>query len=81
MRKLGPIQEKVLRALREHKSWTDSGCGWIWRNQSVTLQIMESLVRAGAATVTVRGVGVLATRDYRPSGQYGMLEISLEKAP
>lgn len=45
-RKLGPVQQKVLRALRKHRTWS-RGCGWYWDTYKNTQRIMDSLVAAG----------------------------------
>lgn len=65
MRKLGSVQRDVLRALEEHGMW-HSWCGWIWDSVSNTTRIMDSLVRAGVATVDYEGVGTAQKRVYRP---------------
>lgn len=52
MRKLGRVQQDVLSALREHGSWSPDVYGWIWDTASNTKRVMDSLVRAGYATVT-----------------------------
>ena len=49
--KLGTQQKSVLEALRRHKSW-HPGCGWIWKNRSQTISILDGLVKKGLATTT-----------------------------
>ncbi len=52
MKKLGKVQESVLDALKQHGGWSPGGgWGWHWDTESGTKRIMESLVRAGYATV------------------------------
>lgn len=49
-RPLGSTQAKVLRALREHGSWS-YGCGWYWDTHSNTVRVLDSLVRRGDVTI------------------------------
>lgn len=51
MRRLGPVQRDVLDALERHGSWSPSVHNWLWDTMSNTRRIMDSLVRAGYATV------------------------------
>jgi hypothetical protein len=65
-RPLGNTQECVLRALREHGSWS-AGCGWTWNTLAGTEKILDSLVRRGLATkklvrLPYQGMG----NEYRP---------------
>lgn len=54
---LGDTQVAVLRSLaREHGSW-HPGCGWVWKNRSTTIRILDSLVRRGLVTRTQRSYG------------------------
>lgn len=70
-RKLGEVQEGVLRALREHRVFY-AGCGWTWENYSTTVRVLDSLVKRGLATRIERptlGPGVRGTYtqvEYRP---------------
>jgi hypothetical protein len=45
---LGADQSGVLKSLTELKSWYP-GCGWIWKNLSITTRVLNSLVRRGLA--------------------------------
>jgi hypothetical protein len=44
MRKLGCLQQEMLRSLKEHGSWY-RGCGWLWDTPSHTEKILESLMK------------------------------------
>lgn len=62
MRKLGSKQREVLDSLRRHGSW-HRRCGWVWDTISGTERVLNSLVRAGHASVA-KGV-------YRPVAKIG----------
>lgn len=47
-RKLGHVQEKVLKCLRSHKRWHPH-CGWVWSSEQGTKKIMDRLVQLGHA--------------------------------
>lgn len=65
-KKLGKVQSAVLAALRSHGYWS-MGCGWHWGGWRNTERVMESLVRAGVATITIVTCSDLRERKtYRP---------------
>jgi hypothetical protein len=43
----------VLQSLREHGSWSDRWCGWLWDTTSGTTRILETLVKRGLARKVV----------------------------
>lgn len=47
--KLGSTQQSIYQSLVRHGDWYP-GCGWIWTNRSMTIRLLESLVRRGFAT-------------------------------
>ena len=53
-RKLGKVQEHVLKKLQSHGQWS-LHCGWVWSSESFTKKIMDRLVELGYA---VKVVGV-----------------------
>ncbi len=65
-RKLGKVQQDVLASLKEHGSW-HLHCGWVWDTPSNTLRVMDSLVRAGYATVATPNNS--GRRVYKPIGE------------
>lgn len=52
-RPLGKEQRDFLCSLVQLKQWTQ-GCGWLWRNDSRTLRLLDSLVKRGLAEVVKR---------------------------
>jgi hypothetical protein len=50
MRKLGEVQQGVLRSLREFGYWIPEHSGWVWDNTSGTQRVLESLVKRGLVT-------------------------------
>lgn len=51
-RPLGENQKFMLRSMHEHHGdkWY-AGCGWIWDTHSVTVRMLDSLVKRGLAEV------------------------------
>lgn len=50
MKKLGHIQEAVLRCLNSHYGYwkrDDMRCGWVWDTQSGTERILKSMIPHG----------------------------------
>lgn len=47
-RKLGRVQEAVLKCLYSHRSWSPH-CGWVWTGEIQTKKIMDRLVQLGHA--------------------------------
>lgn len=52
-RKLGVVQESVLRCLLEHEGWGPQ-CGWIWNSASGTEKIIRTLVTRGLVYETTK---------------------------
>ena len=44
--RIGTTQQSCLESLYQRKGWYPM-CGWIWNNRSVTIRIMETLVKRG----------------------------------
>lgn len=70
--KLGNVQQGVLAALYQHKSW-HPGCGWVWDGVARTTRILESLRKWGLVDFDgQRGVylvsqpGVAHLKNIRP---------------
>ena len=61
MRKLGGVQEQILRGLREHNGWRRGG-GWVWDNTSRTEKVLNTLANRQLVTKRVdtsrRGIPV-----------------------
>ncbi len=63
-RKLGEVQQNVLDGLKRHRWWSETKCGWNYDGVGRTRKIMDSLVRAGVATVDI---DENERRVYRPA--------------
>ena len=57
MRKLGDVQIRVLKAMRDHGMWSVSGCGWHWNGRMSTERIIKTLVRRGLVKVETMNNG------------------------
>lgn len=54
-RPLGENQRHALRALAENNGGTwYPGARWVWANTSTTIRLLDSLVRRGLATKTLK---------------------------
>ena len=53
--KLGSKQKDILRALRQHGSWSNYGGGWVWDTPGGTQKVMDILVAKGLARVKKNG--------------------------
>ena len=47
---LGPVQQDVLKSLREH-GWWSYRCGWLWGTPSYTIRVLKTLVNRGLVEV------------------------------
>ncbi len=49
--KLGKTQRSVLKSLADRSGVWFDGCGWLWSSRSMTVRILDSLVRRGLVEV------------------------------
>lgn len=70
--KLGPTQQSIYQSLIRHGDWYP-GCGWIWTNRSMTIRLLESLVRRGFAIKEERTANRFAGYRRLKSGKHELL--------